>query len=119
MDGVVTRILDVQSHKPNHHFRKPFLTPYQIAIEIEQRFKKEFAEIGKPVGGKDTAQHDSLAQYVAHELSRRIKDRNITNIEGRFLCRMNLHSLKYKYSDQIIESSLEQTADLSIFRLID
>ena len=119
MDSVISQILDVQSHEPNHHFRRPFLTPYQIAIEIEQYFPQIFITIGKPIGGKDTGQQNSLAQYVALELSRRIRDRSIANIEGRFLHRINLHSLKYEHNNQIVESSLGQASDLSMFRLVD
>ncbi len=119
MDTKVTQILNVQSHEPGHHFGRPFLTPYQIAISFQQRFPQDFQTIGKPVGGKGTGQQDSLAQYIALELSKRIKDRKITNIEGRFLHRANLHSLEYEVNNQIIESSSIQAYDLSMFRLID
>lgn len=118
MDAKIVQILDVQSHDPNHHFGRPFLTPYQIAIKFHRLFPKEFREIGKPIGGKGTGQQDSLAQYIALELSRRIKSRAITNIEGSFLHLSNLYSLKYEVNGQLIESSLEQPYDLSIFRLI-
>ncbi len=119
MDTKISQILNVQSHDPNHHFGRPFLTPYQIAIRFQQQFPQDFQTIGKPIGGKGTGQQDSLAQYIALELSRRIKSGNITNIEGRFLHRANLHSLKYEVDNEIIESSSEQAYDLSMFRLID
>ena len=119
MDTKCSQILNVQSHDPNHHFGRPFLTPYQIAIRFKQLFPHDSQTIGKPIGGKGTGQQDSLAQYIALELSRRIKSGNITNIEGRFLHRANLHSLKYEVDNKIIESSSEQAYDLSMFRLID
>ena len=118
MDAKIAQVLDVQSHDPNHHFGRPFLTPYQIAIKFQQLFPQDFQTIGKPIGGKGTGQQDSLAQYIALELSRRIKSGAITNIEGRFLHRANLHSLKYEVNGQLIESSSEQSYDLSMFRLI-
>lgn len=119
MDVKITQILDVQSYDPNHHFGRPFLTPYQIAIRFQQQFPQDFQTIGKPIGGKRTRQQHSLVQYIALELSKRIKSRNITNIEGRFLHLANLHSLKYEVNNQRIESSLEKAYDLSMFRLID
>lgn len=119
MDAKISQILNVQSHDPNHHFRRPFLTPYQIAIRFRQQFPQDFQAIGKPIGGKGIGQQDSLAQYIALELSKRIKHENITNIEGRFLHRANLHSLKYETDDEIIESSSGQAYDLSMFSLID
>lgn len=117
MDARITQLLDVQSHEPDHHFGRPFLTPYQIAIGFQQQYSVEYRTIGKPVGGRGTGQQDSLAQYIALELSRRIQDRRITNIEGRFLHRANLHTLQYEVDGQIIESSTMQVCDLSMFRL--
>ena len=119
MDTKISQILDVQSHNPDHHFGRPFLTPYQIAIRFNQRFHTDVSTIGKPIGGKGTGQQDSLAQYIALELSTRIRDGQITNIEGRFLFRENLHSLQYDDGGNIIESSSTQSYDLSMFRLID
>lgn len=118
MDSKISQILRVQSHDPNHHFGRPFLTPYQIAIAFQEQYPQDFKTIGKPLGGRGTGQQDSLAQYIALELSRRIRDAIITNIEGRFLYRGNLESLRYKHNGQTIESSSMQSYDLSMFRLV-
>lgn len=118
MDQKIAQILNVQSHDPNHHFGRPFLTPYQIAIAFQNQYPQYFQTIGKHLGGRWTGQQDSLAQYIALELSKRIKDNKITNIEGRFLYRGNLKSLQYVNNDQIIESSSMQSYDLSMFRLV-
>ncbi len=112
----VLGILDVQSHESNHHFGRPFLTPYQIAIEFNRLYPFDFQQIGKPVGGKNTGQQDSLAQYIALELSRRIRDKQILNIEGRFLHRQHLHTLQYDDAGEIIESSSMKSYDLSMYR---
>lgn len=119
MDLRILEILgDVHSHAPEHHFERPFITPYQIAIEFRQRFPEDFETIGKPLGGRGTGQHDSLAQYIAGELSRRIRDRRIPNVEGAFLHRAHLRSLAYDGENgETIESSLMQSYDLSMFRL--
>ena len=106
MDTKISRILAVQSHDPATTILAGHLNAYQIAIAFRDRYSQEFQKIGKPIGGKGTGQQDSLAQYIALELSRRIKDNRITNIEGRFLYRGNLESLRYEYNGQIIESSL-------------
>jgi len=119
MEEKIFRILDVQSHEPEHHFGRPFMTPYQIAIAFKKMYPAEFENIGKPLGGRNIGQHDSLAQYIALELSRRIRDGNITNVEGRFLHRQNLRTLKYDDNGTEIESSLMQSYDLSMFRRID
>ncbi len=119
MNTKISQILNVQSHDYNHHFGRPFLTPYQIAIRFQRLYPQDVQTIGKPIGGKGTGQQDSLAQYIALELSKRIKSGNVTNIEGRFLHRANLHSLKYEVDNEIIESSSEQAYDLSMFRLMN
>jgi hypothetical protein len=119
MSAKISQILNVQSHKPSHHFGRPFLTPYQIAIRFQKQFPGDVSTIGKPIGGKGTGQQDSLAQYIADELSKRISDGRITNIEGRFLFRGNLHTLQYEVDGDIIESSSMRAFDLSMFRLLD
>jgi hypothetical protein len=119
MSTKISKILNVQSHNPRHHFGRPFLTPYQIAIRFQKQFASDVATIGKPIGGKGAGQQDSLAQYIALELSKRIRDRRVTNIEGRFLFRGNLHTLNYEVGGDIIESSSMQAFDLSMFRLSD
>ena len=119
IESKIVAILNVTSHNPEHHFGRPFLTPYQIAIEFRKQHELEFDQIGKPLGGKGTGQQDSLAQYIAQELSRRIKDQRIINIEGRFLHRVHLHTLQYTAEGEIVESSAMQAYDLSMFRFID
>jgi len=118
MDDKILQILDVQSHDPSHHFGKPFMTRYQIAIEFQRQFPDEFTAIGKPVGGRGIGQPNSLSQYIANELSKRIIDRRITNIEGRFLYRQHLHNLQYDNNGDLIESSSMESYDLSLFRLV-
>jgi hypothetical protein len=119
LEEKIQQILDVQSHQPDHHFGRPFLTPYQIAISFKFQFPDDFARIGKPVGGKGTGQQDSLAQYLALELSRRIHSGQIQDIEGRFLHRRHLVTLQYDDEGNIVESSAMQAYDLSMFRRMD
>ena len=119
LEDKIFQILSVESHKPSHHFGRPFLTPYQIAIAFKDLFTEDFDRIGKPVGGKGTGQPDSVAQYFANELSERINKGLITNIEGRFLHRKYLVTLLYDDNGQPVESSAMQSYDLSMFRRIE
>ncbi|MDE0006123.1 MAG: hypothetical protein OXQ29_25820, partial [Rhodospirillaceae bacterium] len=72
--AIEQRIREILASVPDegHHFGLPFLTAYQIAIAFDQRHPREADLIAKPVGGKDTGRHDSLAKYFANQLSRRI-----------------------------------------------
>ena len=119
LEDKILQILMIESHDPDHHFGRPFMTPYQIAISFKNSFRDDFERIGKPLGGKGTGQQDSLAQYFALELSRRIKNGSIENIEGRFLHRKYLSNLQYEDEGNIIESSAMQSYDLSMFRMIE
>lgn len=119
LEDKIFQILDVESHNPDHHFGRPFQTPYQIAILFKALFPNDFSRIDKPVGGKGTGQKDSLAQYFANELSQRINKGLITNIEGRFLHRKHLLTLQYDDEGKVVESSTMQAYDLSMYRLID
>jgi hypothetical protein len=117
MDLKIAKVLDVNSHKRPHHFGRPFMTPYQIALGFKDCYPEDFKNIGKPIGGKKTGRYDSLSQYIALELSKGIKKGRINNIEGRFLYRGNLKSLKYEKG--AIVASSGQGYDLSMYRLKD
>ena len=119
LESKIREILDVTSHAPGHHFGRPYLTPYQIAISFAEAHPDDTNRIGKPVGGKGTGQKDSLAQYFALQLSRRIKGGQLTDIEGRFLHRQHLKNLSYDFGGENVESSSGHTYDLSMFRLLD
>ncbi len=113
-------ILDVRySHGPEHHFGRPFLTPYQIAISFKEQYQSDFDAIGLPTGGIGTGQHNSFSQYIARELSRRINDRSISNIEGGFLSENNIVELIFNDSGEEVRSSSINNFDLSMFRRTD
>ena len=113
-----TILRDVPDFLETHHFGRPFLTAYQIAIEFAKLFPETTALLGLPIGGKGIHQKNSLAQYLARELSRRIKNREIVNIEGRFLSNLHLNDISFNQADDIIYSSLTDTQfTLSMFRL--
>ena len=112
LDTKVREILDVPTHPPNHHFGRPFLTSYQIAIAFAEQYPDDFREIDKEIGGQGTGQHHSLAQYFARELSQRISDERLLGIEGRFLSLQDVESIQYR--SDVVSSPIPT---LSMFRL--
>jgi hypothetical protein len=114
----VLDILDVHSHNRRHHFRRPFLTSYQIAIEFHRRYPQDCVTMGKEVGGRGAGDKHSLSQYFALELSKRIKNGSIGNVQGGFLHRRDLTELTYEDNNRLITSSASGY-DLSMFRLLD
>jgi hypothetical protein len=98
-----------------HHFGVPYLTPYQIAIEFNKRWPQLVQQIGFPIGGAETKEQASLTQYIAKELSTRIKNKTLTSIEGAFLS--NCHITEMKFEGNVKSSMIGQTT-VSIFRAI-
>lgn len=120
LESNIKKILDVKHYDDeNHHFGRPFLTPYQIAIKFKQRFPKEFKDLELKLGGKGTNKKSSLSQYIANRLSRQIKSGNITDIEGRFLALENSKPFEFLDNNKVIISTLGAKQDMSIFRLVD
>jgi hypothetical protein len=110
---------EVEYHNPKHHFGRPFMTAYQLAIEFARRYPQEFVNLGYPIGGRGSGVQISLALYLARQLSARIKSVKITDIEGGFLSNLHLDNITFGNVGQKIESSLTKTnADLSMFRLL-
>jgi hypothetical protein len=53
---------------------------------VDRRWPAVRAALGNlPVGGTGIGTRNSLAQYLAGELSRRIKSGDVTTVEGAFL----------------------------------
>ena len=82
IEARIRGILDVPPREPGHHFGRPFLTAYQIAISFAERYPDDHDLIGKQIGGKETGLSHSLSQYFARELSDRIRNCRMTGIEG-------------------------------------
>ena len=116
--SIETRIREILASVPDsgHHFGRPFLSAYQIAIAFDNRHLRAADLIAKRVGGEDTGRHDSLAQYFANQLSRRIRNGELGGIEGRYLNGRFLESLRYENGRETVASSLGR-ANMSIFRL--
>ena len=49
----VTAILsDVNAYQPDHHFGRPYLTAYQLAIALDRIAPQARQALGSPVGGE-------------------------------------------------------------------
>ncbi|NOH16230.1 hypothetical protein [Clostridium cochlearium] len=105
--------------EPDHHLNRPFMTAYQIAIKFDSLYSNDVKEMGYKVGGAGINQNISLAQYIARELSQRIKSGEIVDIEGAFLSNLYIKELTFNNDNESLKSSLVGTnSDHSIFRLI-
>jgi hypothetical protein len=121
IEDKITQILrDIADAAPDHHLGHAFLTAYQLAIVFENRHPNDAAQLGFPVGGAGIGQRNSLAQYLAGQLSRNIKSGHLTHIEGAFLSNLHLSDISFQSGTETIHSSLTNTNfELSMFRLRD
>ena len=100
MDEKVLEVLvGINYHDRNHHFGRPFLTAYQLAILVKERFPETFNRFGHPIGGKDSGVSYSFTSYLAGQLSERIRNGVITNIEGGFLSNRKLEGIEFVDAD--------------------
>jgi hypothetical protein len=119
-EKMIQILRDVPDADTEHHLGRPFLTAYQIAIEFARLYPNEMKGIGFPLGGTGTGQHNSLAQYLAGQLSRNIKAGNLEEIEGGFVSNQHLNDISFTVEGEIIHSSLTNTNfTLSLYRLRD
>ena len=121
-DNIRAILRDVRyTPKPNHHFGRPFITAYQLAIEYDMRFPELRRQHRWPIGGRGSGEHQSLAQRLARELSGRIRNGSIQDIEGGFLSNCRLNDISFNSPSSpcgIIHSSATQSSyDTSMFRL--
>ena len=123
-EAVVTALGAVHPYNPGgHHFGRPYLTAYQLAIRVDGAHPNIKAALGVQVGGAGTGERTSLAQYLARELSRRIKRAADENthfpVEGAFISNEHLTELTYKLAgaERLTSSLTGSGFDLSLFRL--
>ncbi len=117
IEDIIIRILNGVEDE-GHHFRRPFLTAYQLAIEFDRRHHDIVTQLDIEVGGAGTGEHVSLAQYLARQLSSQIQNNPNYVIEGAFISNQNVRELSYNYGQEIITSSLTGSGySLSMFRL--
>ena len=118
--AVVAALRSVHINNPDgHHFGAPYMTAYQLAIKVDAAEPQIAQALGVTLGGAGTGSSTSLAQYLARELSRRIKaDPDHYPVEGAFVSNEHVAAVEYRdTSGNAITSSLTGTGfDLSLFR---
>ena len=121
LDEKVLEVLSsITYHNPDHHLGRPFLTAYQLAIALKEKCPSVFHAFGHPIGGKDCGDPVTFAQYVAGQMSRRIRNGTLPNVEGGFLSNLTLRNLEFNDGDEVVVSSLTDSQyDLSMFRYVD
>ncbi|WP_344614271.1 hypothetical protein [Dactylosporangium salmoneum] len=121
--AVLEALGEVHLNNPaGHHFGRPYLSAYQLAIKVNRAHPQIATELGVSVGGAGTGTRTSLAQYLARVLSQRIKQSpDSYPVEGAFLSNEHVDSVAFHDADGAsITSSLSQSGfDLSLFRLRD
>ena len=103
-----------------HHFGRPFVSSYQIAIALDVEDPELKRLLAKEVGGVGVGSHTSLAQYIGNELSKQIRARGPNHYaEGAFMSNERVEAITYRGADNSeIVSSLPGTAyDMALFRL--
>jgi hypothetical protein len=102
----------------SHHFGRPYMTAYQLAIALHRRYPAVAEALHVDVGGSGIGVHTSLAQYLARELSARIGRGDVRRVEGAFLTNKDVTVLRYVGPNgRDITSSLTGSGfDLSLFR---
>lgn len=121
VEGKIREILSEVKYRsnPNHHFGTPFVTAYQLAIELNKRYPAISNELGYKVGGQGTNEQNSLSQYIALQLSRNIKSGRTQDIEGAFLSNSNLNDILFNNNGEKLTSSLTKSQyDVSMYRLV-
>jgi hypothetical protein len=118
-DRTVEVLQDLPLVNDAHHFGRPYMSAYQLAIELDHRYPDIAQALGYEVGGAGAGQHSSFAQYIARQLSGHIRDDENYPVEGAFMSNVNVDTLRYrKPNGEMVTSSLTGSGfDLSMFRL--
>jgi|SRR5579872_446874 len=105
---------------------RPFITSYQVAIQIQAEYPAVFRAIGKPVGGAGHGR-GTLAVYLGQELARRIKrggglrwdhGNDHYELDGAWLSYDGLQSLTFgNHLGMTTATPHQANFDLGLFRL--
>ena len=117
---IIEILSDITYENPEHHFGRPFLTAYQLAILFKETFPVDYETLGHPVGGRGSGVQFSLSSYLSGQLSQKIRSGEIANIEGGFISNRRVRGIEFNDSGETVTSSNTETEyDLSMYRLRD
>ena len=103
-----------------HAFGQPFLSVYQIAILLTERYPEEMRAIDKQMSGLGEGVEiaDSLPAYLAHQLSFHIKNGSITDIEAAWLSTHDINHINFSYQHRELKCTGNSAyKGYSLFRL--
>jgi hypothetical protein len=120
-DRIVSVLDAVHINSPEgHHFGRPFVSSYQIAIRLLESDETLSELLGLDVGGRGTGRHVSLAQYVGQNLSRQIRADETHPVEGVFMSNELVRQVVYRRpggEDDVVSSLAGTDFDMALFRL--
>jgi hypothetical protein len=102
------------------HLGRPFITAYQLAIKVHRLDPQLAVTLGVDIGGEGVGQYTSLAQYLARQLSRRIRELGTSyDIEGAQLSGVGLVAMDFRHpgGGVIASSNVGAGFDLTMFRV--
>ncbi len=100
-------------NEPINHFGRVFMPIYELAMRIDRMCPELTEQFAGGIGGEGSGGY-SLAGYLAWMISRKIKSREITNVEGAWV--PITHSITWRHGGMKITSTSDR---LSMFRLKD
>jgi hypothetical protein len=118
-ERIIAILNDVPGAHGTHHFGPPYVSAYQLAIEMERRHPEVRTALGYPLGGAGVGERNSLAQYLAKQLSDRIKANPTHPVQGSFITNEDLIELVYRDPEgrRLVSTLTDSGYDLSLFRL--
>ena len=115
---VLGRVLDILSSQrnprdPERRDGYPFLSPYQLAILLDESHPEIRQELDMPIGGPlSEGERDSFAHYLSTQLSTPSRDERISHVEKAGLSLENCN-VSFESSEGVFESTVNP---LSMFR---
>lgn len=118
-DKVLAVLGDVPTVNDTHHFGRPYMSAYQLAIGLHRRYPEVAEALGQEVGGAGVGSRNSLSQYLAKRLSDHIRDDGMYPVEGAFISNKDVLRLTFEAPNgEVLTSSVTGSGyDLSMFRL--
>lgn len=120
IDQFVEILSACPEYESGHHFGRPFMSAYQLAIEFSIRHPTHEAVRTLSIGGMGTGSYQSLAQQIARFLSQAIKHQTAGAIEGAFISHLHMNFLSFSVPEShgsVQASTLESKNAHSIFRV--
>lgn len=109
---------DVVPVRAGNGGERPFLTAYQLAIEFAKRHPEALEKAGWRVGGAGSGKGYSLAQYLASNLARYVRDQPEGPIERVFFSNQQVNDLSFLCGEDVIHSSVTATSPtIALYRL--